>query len=545
MKRNILSILLACLMIVSLCMMVGCNTDELEAQIMENDAKQEGAVSDLAADLESDIKSAADTAAANLAAAQKKLETMISGGDAVDAAALKAATEEFNAALAATQDALDATVDAAVEDATDAYVALEASLEKAIDDAVAAVAAATEKKIGNLDAALKDAIATGDADLSAKVTSVAEELALLQENVLRDMVALDTIAKQDLTDKFNATIEEIYYDLCEYIGEVVVYLEELIDENAEEDASVEELNTAVDTLNAAIEAAKKVAADANDALKAELETAIANAVNTAKTELTNNLNTKVTELQKAIKDNADADASVEELNAAKTALENFAKAQDTALKTVLETAIANAVNAAKTELTNNLNAKVTELQNAINSNADTDASIEELNAAKTALENFAKAQDTALKTELLGVINNVDKRVTDIINGWKEGTDAAASAIITINDIFWTLGSDIDASATAALDTYFEITKVRVIRALTADEVNDIVAEYKETMAALTTVSDTYNAIDLDLYDAAAQEELNDLFTAAVDEIIAADENVDIDELVAAFVENVANVPTV
>ena len=95
MKRNILSVLLACLMIVSLCLMVGCKTDDLEAQIIENDAKQEGAVSDAVADLDSSIKSAADTAAANLAEAQKKLEGMIASGDAVDAAALNAAIADY------------------------------------------------------------------------------------------------------------------------------------------------------------------------------------------------------------------------------------------------------------------------------------------------------------------------------------------------------------------------------------------------------------------------------------------------------------------
>ena len=52
-----------------------------------------------------------------------------------------------------------------------------------------------------------DAIAEGDSVLSAKVNSVAAELALLQETVLRDMVALDTILKQDLTDKFNAALD--------------------------------------------------------------------------------------------------------------------------------------------------------------------------------------------------------------------------------------------------------------------------------------------------------------------------------------------------
>ena len=80
MKRNIFSVLLVCLMIVSVCVLSGCKVDELEAQVNENASAAEGAVSDAISKAEDAVDAAAKEAAANLAAAQEELEKLIADG---------------------------------------------------------------------------------------------------------------------------------------------------------------------------------------------------------------------------------------------------------------------------------------------------------------------------------------------------------------------------------------------------------------------------------------------------------------------------------
>jgi hypothetical protein len=117
MKRNIFSVLLVCLMIVSVCVLSGCKVDDLEAQVNENASAAEGAVSDAINKAEDAVDAAAKQAAANLAAAKEELTKLIADGANADADALEAAVADFNAAIAEIEAVMQSAKTAGAESA--------------------------------------------------------------------------------------------------------------------------------------------------------------------------------------------------------------------------------------------------------------------------------------------------------------------------------------------------------------------------------------------------------------------------------------------
>ena len=260
MKRNILSILLACLMIVSLLVLTGCKVDDLAVKVDENAANAENAVNNAASKADADVKAAAKKAADDLAAAQEKLEKLIKDGDAADTAAISTAVKDFNAALAAMDEALTGA-DAALK------AELEAELAAQVETATKVVEGAANKAINKAVAELEAAIAEGDAktaaELSATVAAVADKLADIDVVVQETAIALDDLVKAELSAaiaKVDATATAIKTELEGKINDLA----------AKVGAGTDELNALI-----ALKADKAAVDAATDALNTDVEQLIA------------------------------------------------------------------------------------------------------------------------------------------------------------------------------------------------------------------------------------------------------------------------------
>ena len=242
MKRNILSILLACVMIVSAFLLVGCNTDELEAKYNElgaNQTKVESSLKDATAKTEAEIQAAAKKATDDLAVAQAKLEKLIEDSEAASAAELNAAIEEFNAAIEAVEETL-----------ADANANLSAELEKkfaeelasAVETAQKALTESSKKSIEDLRADLAEAIAAGDAataeDIKATIAESVEKLAAIDKVVTETAIELDGVLKAEVLDAVaaeKAALVDMIEDLRDDVNEAVEALNERIDNAVEID----------------------------------------------------------------------------------------------------------------------------------------------------------------------------------------------------------------------------------------------------------------------------------------------------------------------
>lgn len=270
MKRNILSIMLACLMIVSLLVLTGCKVDDLAVKVDENAANAENAVNNAASKADADVKAAAKKAADDLAAAQAKLEKLIKDGDAADTASLAAAVKDFNAAIAAIDEALTGA-DAALK------AELVADFDEKIETATKMLQEATNTAIGKATEELEAAIAKGDAataaQLSDAIAAVAGKLANLDAVVQETAIALDDIVKAELSaaiaevkasaNTLKADLEAKIADLTEKVGGGTAELNTLIALKADKtavDAAVETLNGNVSTLAADLDALETVVA---------------------------------------------------------------------------------------------------------------------------------------------------------------------------------------------------------------------------------------------------------------------------------------------
>ena len=264
MKRNIFSVLLVCLMIVSVCVLSGCKTDELEAQINENASAAEGAVSDAISKAEGDVDAAAKQAAADLAAAQEELEKLIADGNAADADALDAAVDSFNAAIAAAEEAIAAIEEACAD--SDAAMAdeladLESELTTAIEDATQAVAAAAAQNLAAVKAELLAAIADNSyatsTELTEAVAEAVEGLSALIATVQKaDMSYADSL-KAELDAKFAAAMEEAAEAASKDLEDATALLKALIAEKADitaVNAADAALKVEIDALVAVLEA---------------------------------------------------------------------------------------------------------------------------------------------------------------------------------------------------------------------------------------------------------------------------------------------------
>ena len=499
MKKKLLSVLLVCVLALTVVTLAACNNDELKAQIADNDAKAQTAVEEAA-------KKAAD----ELEAAKTALNALITAGDKTNTDALTAAIATLNEtidtaeAAAVTADAalkaeLETAIAAAKADAAAAVAALKTELEAALADAVAALEAADKADADALTAAVAKLNTAIDA---AKTAATAADATLKAELELSIKAANDAIAA-------------LKADLEAALAEAVAALE------AADAADAEALTVAVADLNAAIDAAEAAATAADATLKADLEKAIADAIAALKAETAANLAAAVATLEAA--DAADAKALADAtaaLNAAIDAAEAAANAADAALKADLEKAIADAIAALKAETAKNLADAVAALEaaDAADAKALADATAK-LDAAVKAAETAAKNGDAALETalnnakkELNAAIATLDTKVdgikTDLqakIDALVEATDALAQGKVSVAEFTETV-----AALEAAIEDAAEIAATNLsneIAALTeyvdaADEaIKASYIEIKTWDEATETVIEKLLALD-DLYDA-------------------------------------------
>ena len=438
MKRNILSIMLACLMIVSLLVLTGCKVDDLAVKVDENAANAENAVNNAASKADADVKAAAKKAADDLAAAQAKLEKLIKDGDAADTASLAAAVKDFNAAIAAIDEALTGA-DAALK------AELVADFDEKIETATKMLQEATNTAIGKATEELEAAIAKGDAataaQLSDAIAAVAGKLANLDAVVQETAIALDDLLKAELS----AAIEAVADAAAKNLADAKAALTEAITAG---DAKV------VADLTAAIEAAAEAAALADDALKAELTAAIESAVAALETKLTAALDTAKADLNAAIATKAEAEdlaAAIVEYKALVAAAESAAKAAAVADNEALETKLTKLVNDSVAALEASIKTVADDLADAtaalnalIKTNAD---DITALEASRDALNDDVAALQAALdalsgdtEADFSSLTTYIDEQLADAVaaltaatiqlKDWNEAGDAVAEAII-------------------------------------------------------------------------------------------------------------------
>lgn len=544
MKRNILSIMLACLMIVSLLVLTGCKVDDLAVKVDENAANAENAVNNAASKADADVKAAAKKAADDLAAAQAKLEKLIKDGDAADTASLAAAVKDFNAAIAAIDEALTGA-DAALK------AELVADFDEKIETATKMLQEATNTAIGKATEELEAAIAKGDAataaQLSDAIAAVAGKLANLDAVVQETAIALDDILKAELS----AAIEAVADAAAKNLADAKAALTEAITAG---DAKV------VADLTAAIEAAAEAAALANDALEAELTAAIESAVVALETKLTAALDAAKTELNAAIATKAEAEdlaAAIVEYKALVAAAETAAKAAAVADNEALETKLTKLVNDSVAALEASIKTVADDLADAtaalnalIKTNTDDITALETarveltddvaaLQAALDALSGDTEADFSSLTTYIddqLAAAKAAADVAYIVVENWDIATELIIDAIVEITTHYNTkVNPDFYyGDEYAEIIALYEAFKIRLTRAVNSEAVEAVLnAEdgYYAAIDAIETKADVIYAVLTAEGKTVDEVLLNDAWKKAIDDaqaLLAAETDADV-----------------
>ena len=533
MRRNILSIVLAALMIVSAFLLVGCKVDDVEAKMIENDAKLEGAISDAVNEAEGDIKSAADTAAANLEDATKKLEAIIVSGNALNEATLNSAIKEFNDALDEAELALQITVDAVANDAAADNEALAEDLENAIDDATRILDASLQQKIRQTKTALEDAMVAKDTELEGEIADVVNELSAVSKLVLETAEAFDDDVRADITKAYTELVAATRKALEEKIDTAVEELTKKINKNIEDIAEnnrlikineneISLLKDRVTTNEQNIAANVKSIADNLAKIN---ENKLAIEANTKKItdevkrldEAINGINTKITKLEGDIaqtlidsknyadqKDTAlknDLEQQIatvqSNLNTVKTTLEtadtalqgqintlstnlattkNDLQGQIDDLVTDLGTATTNIANNASAIATNagNITANTNNITALTNAKNSLETRATDLETAVSALEAIGiEAELTAIKADIAAANSSIND-INTVLAAWNNATDAVVAAIGSLDTKVTTAVAE-NPTYEAKIRAYAEELKIRLLRATSVDAVNAII----------------------------------------------------------------------
>ena len=476
MKRNILSIMLACLMIVSLLVLTGCKVDDLAVKVDENAANAENAVNNAASKADADVKAAAKKAADDLAAAQAKLEKLIKDGDAADTASLAAAVKDFNAAIAAIDEALTGA-DAALK------AELVADFDEKIETATKMLQEATNTAIGKATEELEAAIAKGDAataaQLSDAIAAVAGKLANLDAVVQETAIALDDLLKAELS----AAIEAVADAAAKNLADAKAALTDAI-------AAGDKVNAdAIAALDAAVKAAQ-AAADAAAKANADLSAELKGLIDTAKADLQAEI--------KAVAD--DLAAKTAELNAL-IAL----KADSAAVKTTTD------------ELA-----------------ADLDA-LETVVAALSG-DNGALADLRTYVDEKIAAAKAAADVAYIVVENWDAATELIIDAIVEISTHF---NTKVDADFYydddyAIIVALYEEYRIRLTRAVDADAVDAVLNSDNGYYAAVETVdtkADVIYAVLTAEGKTADEVLLNDAWKKAIDDaqaLLAAETDADV-----------------
>ena len=369
-------------------------------------------------------------------------------------ASLNSAIDQFTAAIAALE-AKDKALDAKDEELALDIVAKYAELSKSIEGLVAKDAA-IEADIQSKYNELKDqisALIAKDAELDKKIADECKKIA--------DELAASVKALQDADAAIAADAAAANAALAaEFAAECAALAKSIEDKSAE--------------LDAAIKALEKDMKDADDEIKADLQTkydALVKEIAAVKEEMK--------AADDAIK--ADLQAKYDELVAARVALEKELKDADAAIS------------------------------------ADVKAKYDELVAADAAIIADAKAQYEALAAELAAKVKDL------------QAADAANADAIAAN------ATAIAANAKAIADNYAELTAAdkalaAEIAAKYADLAADLQAKYDELVAADAAINDKVDEVEAELI-AMIEKEIADREAADAD--AAADVKAKYDELMA------------
>ena len=518
MKRNIFSVLLVCLMIVSVCVLSGCKVDDLEAQVNENASAAEGAVSDAINKAEDAVDAAAKQAAANLAAAKEELTKLIADGANADADALEAAVADFNAAIAEIEAVMAAGEEAAKdhdEAAAAELAALKAELTTAIEDASNAVAGVAAQELAAVKADLLAAIAAGhaasSADISAAVAAAVEDLTALIATVQDANLAYTDAVKAELEANFAEALEEVADTAAAELDAAVADVNAAVALKADATA----LEAAVKEYKELVAAAEAAAALADEALKAELVTkvdalklelvakieAADAALEVAVKKVADDLTAATAKLDAAIALKADAtalEAAVKEYKELVAAATVAATAADGALKTELVAKIDAAdakLEAAVKKVADDLAASTAKLDAAIALKADAtvlDATKKDLQDQIDYLESVVGTLSGSTTDGLGNLQEYIDSKLASakaaadaayiVIEAWDKATEAVIDAIVEITEVWY---EDVNYALYYEeqwyeLDAIYEAFKIRILRAANEDAVKALVNKANE-----------------------------------------------------------------
>lgn len=340
--------------------------------------------------------------------AVEDLNGKISAGEVKSAEDLAAAVEDMTALVDAAKDFADA------QDAT-----LKVELETAIADAKAEV-------LASVDAALETIVS----EFNAKVESGDLASANALEAAIADMTAaVDTVKKfaEDgdaaLQAKLDTAVADMKVEMAKAIETAVDAA--VADLTAKLEAgklsAKADLDAAVADLTTLIEAAKTVAADADAALEAKLEAAIAD----AKAEI---LDSMQTALDAMVEDfdakleagdlsaKADLEAAVADMTALLEAAKTVAADADAELKADYEALVATT----KLEILEAVDGKIADLKSEIeaamaDNNATVTDKLAELETMVATVESAFAEADAALKSELETLVADTKGEILDYV----------------------------------------------------------------------------------------------------------------------------------
>lgn len=323
-------------------------------------------------------------------------------------------------------------------------------------------------------------------------------------------------------EETDAKIDEAVVDAVAQATEKIDAAKAALETAIAAKADTATVTTKIEELNAAIAAAKADAATADAALKTEIEAAIAAAQKAATDAAAANLETAKAELTAAIAAKADTttvNTKVTELTAAIEAAKKAATDADAALKTELTGAITAAAQAAATNLANAVNT----LNTAIATKADAatlTAKTEELAAAVEAAKKAATDADTALKNNIDTKIEQAIATLGDAylaLGDWNATTEDVIKYLDNLQSKYTNLTSKAQALAVSV----YTKTVIRLYRATDKVAAKAIFDFADKTFDAIITVSNT--TYPQAYYYAAEQAEIEGLITDALVDVLALD----------------------
>ena len=515
MNRHLkVSLALAALSLTTVSLLTGCgSTTELEDKVDKNFADQQASIRD-------SIK----TAENNLAAAKTELQALVASGDEASAEALTKAIAELNSAIEAAKklatdsdaanktellakieeaklfaiDASATSLEAAKKEleesivrgdlataetisqavatlqeaiksanlvASDADAALKAELVAAIEAVKKEAVDAVSATIQSSTTELKALIEAGDAQSSLDIDNAVTELRNAIEIAKAFALESDDALKAELMEAINASKLEATQAISNGIDAATKELEAKL--AAGHDATLAEINVAIENVNKSIEQAKKFATDSDLVLKTELLDAIEAGKTASAAYVDESLDVMAALLRKEIADGdttsaAKVDKVVADLTAAINAAKVFATDSDNALKADLESKIASAkaeiaesLTALHSEILKDVDAKIAAGE-AVNTSAIASA-VEAMNASIEAAKKFAAEADATLKADLEAKIEQSKK---DVATTMQAALDAAVADLNAKIEAGALASSEALASEVESLKALIDAAKV-------------------------------------------------------------------------------------